>query len=144
MNLVADVTGLKTTEYLLEGLKKSTNYYWRVQGSNFSGSSAERSECNQVWKFRTVPPKIVVDPVNLVAIDGKHISVFTVRSIELFPDNLLVMYTKWGKKIFEKTGYANDFDMSEYPAGTYYYILNISTEIEFNKIYKGFVEVIKN
>jgi Leucine-rich repeat (LRR) protein len=144
VNLVVDVTGLTSTEYLLEGLEKGTNYYWRVQGNNFTGSSAARDDCNEVWKFRTIPPAIDVDPVNLVAIDGRHITVFTVRSIELFPDNKLMMFSKWGKKIYERTGYASDLDMSEYPAGTYYYILNISTEIEFNKIYKGFVEVIKN
>jgi Leucine-rich repeat (LRR) protein len=144
-NIVRDVAGLTSTEYLLEGLEKSTNYYWRVRGSNFTGSSADRAECNQVWTFRTAPPIINVDPVNLVAIDGKHITVFTVRDIELFPDNVLVMYTKWGKKVFEKTGYANDFDMTELPAGTYYYILSIRTEVEKDKpAYKGFVEVIKN
>jgi len=144
-NLVVDETGLVSTEYLLEGLEKSTNYYWRVQGINFSGSSAERTECTQVSKFRTIPPVIDVDPVNLVAIDGKHISVFTVRNIELFPDNALVMYNRWGKKVYDRVSYVNDFDMSDLPAGTYYYILNVRTEVELNKpAYKGFVEVIKN
>lgn len=120
--------------FLPSELENATYYYWRVLPKNFTGTT----EC----ETRTLIPAIEVIPVNLVAIDGAHITNFTVKNIETYPDNYVRIYTRWGKQIYEKTGYANEFDFSNYPSGTYYYILNVSNGLN-KKQYKSFVEVVK-
>jgi len=37
----------------------------------------------------------------------------------------LYIYNRWGDKIFEQLGYANDWDASGYPGGVYFYVLRI-------------------
>ncbi len=96
-------------------------------------------------EIRTLIPAIEVIPVNLVAVDGSHITTFTVKNIETYPDNSLKIYNRWGKLIFQtkEKGYMNEFDFINYPSGTYYYILNVSNGLN-KKHYKSFVEVVKN
>jgi len=81
-------------------------------------------------------------PVNLVIIDGAHPPQFLIPGIDLYPDNSLVLFTRWGKKVYERSGYNNDLDFSEYPEGTYYYVLNY-VKPDGSKQIKSFVDVVK-
>lgn len=81
-------------------------------------------------------------PVNLVIINGAHSPLFTITNIELYPENSLVIFTRWGNKIFEKISYNNELDFSNYSAGTYYYVLNYQKPDGANQI-KSFVNVVK-
>lgn len=81
-------------------------------------------------------------PVNLVIIDGAHSPLFTASNIELYPDNSLAVFTRWGNKIFEKIGYNNELDFSNYTTGTYYYVLKYQKPDGAYQI-KSFVNVVK-
>jgi gliding motility-associated-like protein len=67
-----------------------------------------------------------------------------IKGIERFPDNEVVIMTRWGNVVGEYKGYNNstqrwegrDMDGSQLPNGTYYYVLKLNRE---NKIFKGWV-----
>jgi len=139
-NPVFDQPGIPSTSYSITNLETITTYYWRVNATNISGTS----DWSTVWKFTTyqpIPEDLI--PVNLVIIDGLHSPIFMIEGIEFLPENDLVVFTKWGKKVFEKKSYNNDLDFSEYPAGTYYYVLNVKFPGK-QKQFKSFVDVVKN
>ena len=71
---------------------------------------------------------------------------FVIKKIEEFPNNHLIVYNRWGFKVYEARGYANEWDGTSQadsfigskvlPADTYYYVLDIGTAV-----YKGFVYI---
>ena len=76
---------------------------------------------------------------NGISADGDgHNDSFIIEGIELYPDNNLKIFNRWGVLVYEKDGYRNDtepFDghsngratinaSSKLPQGTYYYILD--------------------
>lgn len=76
--------------------------------------------------------------------DGAN-DVFYVGNLEKYPDNVLEIYNRYGQKVFNKTGYQNDWDgkylNEELPAGTYFYILD--TKSPTGGKYKGSVTIIR-
>jgi gliding motility-associated-like protein len=58
---------------------------------------------------------------------------FVIRGLEKYPDNILVIFNRWGNKVYEVDGYLNDWDGknmfgvtvggNDLPEGTYFYIL---------------------
>jgi len=67
--------------------------------------------------------------------DGKN-DFFHVRGLSAFPDNQLVIYNRWGNKVYEAAPYNNDWDgksqngltfsgSNRVPAGTYFYVIDL-------------------
>ncbi len=48
------------------------------------------------------------------------------RNLEYFPGSRLVVYNRWGNKMFESKDYKNDWDGGDASDGVYFYILNLS------------------
>jgi gliding motility-associated-like protein len=48
---------------------------------------------------------------------------FVITNLEKIPKNHLLIYNRWGKPVFEKDSYSNDWNGSEVSDGVYYYIL---------------------
>ena len=69
---------------------------------------------------------------------------FVIRGIERYPSNTIVIFNRWGDKVFEASPYQNTWNGtnemglkvggSELPIGTYFYILNLG---DGSNIYKG-------
>lgn len=56
--------------------------------------------------------------------DGSN-DTFVIKGIEDFPESLLEIYNRWGKKLYECVGYKNDWTGKNYADGVYYYILTL-------------------
>ena len=59
-----------------------------------------------------------------------------------FPDNKLIIYNRWGKKVYESSNYQNKFNGDGLPDGVYFYIFNgkgILREIE----HKSSLEILR-
>ncbi|MGZ3864015.1 MAG: T9SS type B sorting domain-containing protein [Bacteroidia bacterium] len=71
---------------------------------------------------------------------------FYIGNIEKFPDNVLEIYNRYGQKVYNKTGYQNDWDgkylNEELPAGTYFYVLDPKSPLVAGK-YKGSVTIVR-
>jgi len=77
--------------------------------------------------------------------NGDNINdVWNIENIFLYPECQMTIFSNWGRIVFESTGYELSWDGTQngkpLPAGTYYYILNISPDIA---PLKGTVTIIK-
>jgi Leucine-rich repeat (LRR) protein len=87
-------------------------------------------------------PPLEISLINLVIIDGSHEPNFIIDNIDDYPENRLIVLNKWGKVVYDKSGYNNELNLTSYPEGTYYFILNYTT-VNGKKQIKNFVDVIK-
>jgi len=72
--------------------------------------------------------------------DGKN-DFFVIQGIQAFPNNRLMIFNRWGNRIFEATNYQNDWDGkwdgNDLPDGTYFYLLELGN----GETRKGFVQL---
>ena len=88
-----------------------------------------------------------IEVFNGISADGDSINdAFIIENIELFPENTVQIFNRWGVQVFETTGY-NNFDASNIrrfvgvsdgratiskgdhlPTGTYYYIITYAAD----------------
>ncbi len=82
--------------------------------------------------------------------DGNN-DAFYINNIWLYPNNHLLIYNRWGNKVFETNGYNNDWEgkngTEKLPEATYYYVLELGEDLngdtnEKNK-YHGSVTIIR-
>jgi len=66
---------------------------------------------------------------------------FVVEGIEFVPDCQLLIFNRWGKKIYESASYKNDWDGGKYADGVYYYIFTLPADN--NKSYNGTVTLLR-
>ncbi|NVO01520.1 MAG: gliding motility-associated C-terminal domain-containing protein [Bacteroidetes bacterium] len=69
--------------------------------------------------------------------DGKN-DVFKITNIEKVPNNHLVIFNRWGKIVYEKDGYNNEWDGGNCPDGVYFIILTYKDSME----HKGTVTIL--
>jgi len=67
--------------------------------------------------------------------------VFQVPFIQQYAGNNVVIYNRWGKKVFEADNYKNDWDGDNLPSGTYFYVVSAPG---LEKELKGTVTLIRN
>ena len=51
---------------------------------------------------------------------------FVFRNLEFFPNSQLLVYNRWGQKLFESNDYDNKWNGGKVSDGVYYFILNLS------------------
>jgi gliding motility-associated-like protein len=72
--------------------------------------------------------------------------VFTIKNIENYPENNLIIYNRWGNRIYKKEGYTNaegwdgTFDMKKLPDGVYFYLLKVNIDNK-QEIFSGPVTI---
>jgi gliding motility-associated-like protein len=54
-----------------------------------------------------------------------HNDYFVVDGIDKFTENKVQIFNRWGKLIYEKEGYKNDWNGDGHAAGTYYYVIDV-------------------
>lgn len=72
--------------------------------------------------------------------DGKN-DAFEIKFLSLYPNSSLIIYDRWGTKVYESSNYQNNWvpGKSEAHDGTYYYVLNLSD----GKSKQGFVTLVR-
>ena len=71
---------------------------------------------------------------------------FKIKNIELYPDNTLTIFNRWGNRVFQKERYTNAqpwkaiYKNTHLPDGSYFYILEVTIN-EKRERFSGFVEV---
>ena len=93
---------------------------------------------------------------NLVTPNGDNDNdVFTIRNIELFPDNTIEIYNRWGVLVYETRGYGQNGNYfrgisegrvtisqsSELPVGTYFYVLKYRNNSGVSRERSGYLYI---
>jgi gliding motility-associated-like protein len=101
------------------------------------------------------PAVILVEnkPVNLELVfpnvftpngDGLN-EYFKIGGLESYTAPELYVYNRWGSQVYASTDYHNDWDGNggKLNEGTYYYVLKVKTSSDEEKLYKGWVQILK-
>jgi len=76
--------------------------------------------------------------------DGAN-DVFFIQNVETFPNNELTIYNRWGHKVYETRGYANDWDGTykgkPLPVGTYYYYIKLNDPED--RSHSGYISILR-
>jgi gliding motility-associated-like protein len=69
---------------------------------------------------------------------------WTIKNIDLYPDNELVVINRWGNEVYSTKGYsnANGWNGSQLNEGTYFFVLKVNMCGEERK-YSGYITIIK-
>lgn len=65
---------------------------------------------------------------------------FVIPKLDLYPDNYLNIYNRWGQTVYQRSNYRNDWASDNLPVGMYYYSLHLA---KTNKTLKGWIHVIR-
>jgi gliding motility-associated-like protein len=140
VNLTATVAGgsmpYQYTWSILNGNDSLTNY----SSSNTSLTATEQTTYQIVIVDRcsnttidditiAVESGCTLNLPNVITPDGNGVAVnetFYVQNLDKFPTASLLIYNRWGTKIYEASNYKNDWNAGKHPSGTYYYVLTVS------------------
>ena len=78
---------------------------------------------------------------NVLTPNGNDLNeLFYLKNLEFYPNTALIIFNRWGAKLFETDNYQNDWKGSKYNDGVYYYILSGPKLIEPQT---GFFQIIR-
>jgi gliding motility-associated-like protein len=117
--------------------------YVYTPGLNFVGSDTftyrlcdADGDCDQASV--TISIEDVVLPNQVLTPNGDtHNDTFIINGIEFYPENDLTIYNRWGNKVYQKSGYQNEWDgisnenkvgSISLPVGTYFYVLKYGNQ----------------
>ena len=85
-----------------------------------------------------------ITPFNVFSPNGdKWNETFEITGIEYYPNSVLTIFNRYGKKVFETSGYQNDWNGDEVPAGVYYWGLELNEPRAPLEILNGLVSIMK-
>lgn len=77
---------------------------------------------------------------NVITPDGNGVNeAFKVTHLELYPNSSLIIYNRWGGKVYESQDYQNNWRADSLDDGTYFFVLDVHRE----KSHSGFVSVFR-
>ena len=155
---INDTTICKNGEATLYGLGAGGTapytYTWTgpttIAAVNDSTSSAKpattttyfvnlKDKCNNVLSdsLKVTVQNCELNPGNAFSPNGDGLNdFFEVDFIEFYPNNVVFIFNRWGKKVYEKSAYNNEWDGGGLPSGTYFYTIDPGDGTE---MLKGFL-----
>lgn len=80
---------------------------------------------------------------NVITPNGDGINEkFVITNLEYFMVRTLIVYNRWGKKVYEKDNYQNDWDGQGLADGTYFFVLQYQGRIEKGE-FKGSLTILR-
>ncbi len=66
-----------------------------------------------------------------------------IKNIHIWPNAQIIVYSRWGTKVFQTVKYSNDWTGDDLPAATYYYVIELNP-VDFNvDPYTGSVTIMR-
>ncbi|MCF8296622.1 MAG: gliding motility-associated C-terminal domain-containing protein, partial [Saprospiraceae bacterium] len=66
-----------------------------------------------------------------------------IKNVEKLEEATLLIFNRWGKKVYESDKYDNDWDGDNHSDGTYYYVLKYKTYFKTDEIH-GTVTILRD
>jgi gliding motility-associated-like protein len=132
------------------GIMGGDKWVWNFgDGTTLDGSSKEVHTYNQAGDYRVmliltsnkgcvdtayIDVMVIVDELDIPNVitpngDGYN-DKFVIDNIDKLVSSQLIIYNRWGKKVYESNNYQNDWDGDNLSDGVYYYVLKYETYIE--------------
>lgn len=128
-------TGEETRQFTAANGTDGFEHHFRIRA--VENSTGHTSWSNAIsLRFRhelTIP--------NVFTPNGdKYNESFAIEKLDLYPDNELTVYNRWGKPIYSKKDYRGEWDGSDFPAGIYYYSLRLHST---GRHFRGWVKLLR-
>jgi len=94
--------------------------------------------------YVTISVDEILDIPNTFSPNGDNVNdSWEIEGLELYPDNQMAIYTRWGQQVFLTSGYSKTkmWDGENHREGVYYYVLDLNDESGTQ--YKGTVTLIR-
>lgn len=86
---------------------------------------------------------VIIPVVNIITPNGDNVNnALYFKGLEFYPENKITIFNRWGKKIYEASGYDNKWTGADQQDGTYYYILEVPTLKYQDKTITSFFQII--
>ncbi|WP_068836866.1 gliding motility-associated C-terminal domain-containing protein [Pontibacter akesuensis] len=117
--------------------KQSGNFYdiFLLKGSL---AALETNEIPEEIEENNSPALIIPNIITPNG-DGKN-DAFVINTLQQDTENLILIYNRWGKLVYQSKSYQNDWSAAGLPNGSYFYVLQ---HLKTNRQYKGWVEVMR-
>lgn len=69
---------------------------------------------------------------------------FKIRGLELFPENRMVIFNRWGNEVYKASPYKGEWNGSNLSEGTYYYVFEARLHNGHWQTFKGYITLIRN
>ena len=93
-------------------------------------------------KINAISNNVLTSKVNMFTPNGDGVNdYFEIPGLLSYPNNELLVFNRYSDKVYQKRGYANDWDGSNLPQGNYYYFLTIYLDNNVVQKYSGFVAI---
>ena len=124
------------------------NYSVRINvTSTVTSTYIRKDSVERTFTILDVQPSCDLKIYNTITLNSNGLNdVWNIDNIDLYPNNKIAVFNRWGAKVFEVSGYNNTTkawptaaDREFLPAGTYFYVIDLGD----NKPIKGWIEIIK-
>jgi gliding motility-associated-like protein len=118
-----------------------------LSAGNYSVIVTDANGCTYKASVELIEPNHLEMPTGISPnSDGKN-DFFVVHGLDVYPDNKIEIFNRWGDVVYKREGYANDWygqnqSGNRLPDGTYFVILKVNTG-ETEKVLTGYVDVRK-
>jgi hypothetical protein len=55
---------------------------------------------------------------------------FVIGNLELYPNSKMMIYNRWGRKVYTSDNYLNNWDGGDLSEGVYYFVLDVPAKPE--------------
>jgi gliding motility-associated-like protein len=134
--------GTSPFSYIWSNQDKSEDQY-NVNAGTYNVTVIDNNGCRVIGSIILTEPLILEMPSGFSPNNDDKNDMFVVHGIEAYPDNKLTIYNRWGNIVYNKDGYANEWDGRsnnglQLPGSTYFVLLEINGG---EKVLKGYVEL---
>ena len=109
---------------------QNPNYTYAADGKNYTVWLYVKTDKGCIDSTSLIV-RIIVDKIevpNVITPNGDGVNdVFTIKNIEAVESSTVLIFDRWGKKIFESHNYKNDWDGGNAADGTYFYVIKYSS-----------------
>ncbi len=135
-----------TYSWLFDGtppIPDNTNYFTQqyISPGDHTLSLSIDNGCKDVVKLVSNDCTLEIPNVITPNGDGKNEKFFVV-GLEHFPNSILMIYNRWGGKVYESNNYTNDWNGDNLTDGVYFYHLIITVHDE-DELYKGTITILR-
>lgn len=139
-------TYLWTGEAILSGANTANPIVSPSSTTTYLVESENEFGCASQAEIKvTVIDNYFLKPMNLFTPDGNGQNDFwVIENIDRYPQCEVSVFDQWGREIFSKSSYSNDWDGTrsgqQMPEGTYYYTITCP---DFTENYNGFITLLR-
>jgi gliding motility-associated-like protein len=135
--------------YLLDSLPAQTYTVQMIISYTVINGSAKTDTITRTIPVTSVPELCIIHIYSGITPNGDNNNdVFTIDNIDMFPNNTVTLYNRWGREMASIKGYdnggkswPNNNKLANMTASTYFYVIDLGNG---GPLIKGWVELIKD